>query len=176
VQSIQQAFSAIWRLVSGLSKLLEIRTFSIIFAKPGLMADTLLILTLPSFRSLPLFLMTMLSFSPICWWRSWASPDMVQPFTTRLLKKAPKASCMTCAMSGMWFLNAGHLTPDVSKVDCSPQVIEQFEESLSCATRSKRLSVSSKRSRISSRCTASLSPVCWPWSYHPYLAIEKWRE
>ena len=38
--------------VSGLLKYLEIRTFSIIFAKPGHMADTLLILALPSFRSL----------------------------------------------------------------------------------------------------------------------------
>jgi hypothetical protein len=51
----------------------ELRTFLIIFAKPGLMADTLLILALPSFRSLWLFPMSMLSFSANCWSRSCAS-------------------------------------------------------------------------------------------------------
>jgi len=124
VQSIQQALSALWMSVSELSKYLQICTFSIIFAKPGLMADTLLIRALPSFRSLPIFPMSMLSFSPNCWSRSWASQDLVQPFTPRLLMNAPKASCMTCAMHGMWFPNAGHLIPEALSVDCRLQVIE----------------------------------------------------
>ena len=66
----RKAFSAIWRSVSGHSKYLEIPTFSIIFAKPGLMAVKLLILALPYFRSLWLCPMSMLSFSPNCWSRS----------------------------------------------------------------------------------------------------------
>ena len=64
--SILQAFSAIWTSILGLSKYPEIRTFLIIFAKPGIMTDTLLILVLPSFRSLWLFPMSMISFSPDC--------------------------------------------------------------------------------------------------------------
>ena len=103
-KSIHQAFFAIWRLVSGLSIYHEICTFSIFFVKPGLMADTLLILALPSFWSLWLFPMSMLSFSPNYWSCSWASQDLVQPFSHRVLMNAHKASWMTCAMHGMWFL------------------------------------------------------------------------
>jgi hypothetical protein len=36
--------------------------------------------------------------------------------------------------------------------------------------------MSSKRSNTSSQCTASLSPVCWPFSKHPQLAFEKGKE
>jgi len=73
-------------------------TFSIIFAKPGLIPGTLLILALPSFRSLWLLPMTVLSFSPHCWLRSWATQDLLRPFTSRLLMIAPNGSWMTCAM------------------------------------------------------------------------------
>jgi hypothetical protein len=31
---------------------------------------------------------------------------------------------MTCAMHGMWFLNAGHSIPEASSVNCSSHVIE----------------------------------------------------
>jgi len=149
VKLIQQAFSAIGRSASGLSKYHEIRTFSIIFAKPGLIADTLLILALPSPRSLWLFPMSMLSFSPNCWSHSWASQNLVWPFTLRLLMNAPKASCMTCAMHGMWFLNASHSIQEASSVDCSLRIIEKFEGALSVVIPSKRPSVSSKQSSTS---------------------------
>ena len=119
VYSIQEALPAILRSVSGLSTYLEIRTFSILFAKPGLMADMLLILAMPSFRSLWLFTMSMHSFSPNCWSRSWVSQDLLKPFTLRLLMNSPKANCMTCAMYGMWFLNEGHSIAEASRVDCS---------------------------------------------------------
>jgi len=45
----------------------DVGTFSISFVKLGLMADPLMILTLPSLRSLWLFPMSMLSFSPNYW-------------------------------------------------------------------------------------------------------------
>jgi len=140
--TIQQEFSAKWRLVSGLSKYLEIRTFSIIYAKPGLMADTLLILALPSFRSLCLFPMSMLSFSPNCWSHSWASQDLVWHISLRLLRNAPNASCMMCAMHGRWFLNAGHSILKASRVYCSSRVIDSFEEGLYVLIPSKTPSVS----------------------------------
>jgi len=136
------------------------------------MADTLLILALPSFRSLWLFPMSMLSFSPNCWSRSWASQDMVRPITPRLLMNAPNASCMPCAMHGVWFLNAGHSIPEASSVDYGSRVIEKFEEALSVVIPSKRPSVSSKRSSTSFNCIASLALVCWPLTYHPELAFE----
>ena len=137
------------------------------------MADTLLILTLPSFRSHWLFPMSMLSFSPNCWSRAWASHDFMRPFTLSLLMNAPKASCMTCALHGMWFLNGGHSIPEDSRVDCSSQVIEKFEEALWVVIPSKWQSVSSKWSRSSLKCTASAAPVCWPLTYHPWLAFQK---
>ena len=102
----------------------EIRNFSIFFHKPGFMADTILILGLPSSRSPWLLPMSMLPFIPNCWSCSWASQDLLRPFTPRLLMNAPKASCMTCAIHGMWFLNAGHLIAEASTVDCSSRVIE----------------------------------------------------
>jgi len=70
VLSIQQAFSAIWRSVSGHSKYVEICTFSIIFAKPGLMADTLLVLAFASVRSLWLYLQAHQASNMICKVRS----------------------------------------------------------------------------------------------------------
>jgi len=45
-------------------------------------------------------------------------------FTPRLLMNAPKASCMTCAMHGMWFLSAGHSIAEASSIDCSSRVIK----------------------------------------------------
>jgi len=147
-----------------------------IFAKPGFMADTLLILALPSFRSLCLFPVSMLSLSPNCWSRSWASRDLLRPFTLCLLMNAPKASCMMCAMQGMWFLNAGHSISEASSVDCSSCVIELFEEALSLVIPSKWLSVSSKRSSTSFKCTAGLAPVCWPLTNHRWLACETGTE
>jgi len=79
------------------------------------MADTLLIVALPTFRSLWLFPVSVLSFSPIWWSCSWASQNLVQPFTPRLLMNAPKASCVTCTMHSMWFLNAGHSILEASR-------------------------------------------------------------
>jgi hypothetical protein len=38
---------------------------------------------------------------------------------------APKASCMTWAMHGMWFLNASHWIPEALSVDCSLRVISK---------------------------------------------------
>jgi len=175
-QSIQQAFSAIWRSISGLSKYHEIRTFSIIYAKPGFMADTVLILALPCFRSCCLFPMSTLSFSPKCGSHSWASQHLVRPFALRQLMNAPKAGCMTCAMHDRWFPNAGHTIPEASSVDCSSWIIECFEEALSIVTPRNRPSVSSTRSSMSFKCTASLAPSCWPLTYHHYLAFETWNK
>ena len=165
--SIQQAFSAIWTSVLPLSIYLEIRTFSMIFDKPGFMADTLLILTLPSFQSLWLFPMSTLWFSQDYWSRSEASQDVVRPLTLRLLMNAPPASCMTCAMQGVRFLKGGHWIPEASSVDCSSHVIKLFKEASSLVIQSGRPSISSKRSRTSSKCMASLAGGCWPLSYHP---------
>jgi len=80
---------------------------------------------------------------------------------------APKASCMMCAIHGIWFLNAGHSIPEASSVDCSSRNIESLEEALSVVITSKWPSVSSKQSRTSFQCTASLAPVCWPVTDHP---------
>jgi len=76
------------------------------------------------FRSLWLFSMSMLSFTPNCWSHPLASQDLVWHFTLRMLMNAPKASCMTCAMQGIWFLQAGHLIAEASSVDCSSGVIK----------------------------------------------------
>jgi len=116
---MQQVFSALGTSVFGLSKNFDICTFSMICAKPGLMADTLLILVLPSFRSLWLFPMSMLSYSSNCWLCSWISQDLLWPVTPRLLMNAPKASCMTWAMIGMWFLSEGYSITETSTGDCS---------------------------------------------------------
>jgi len=91
-----EVFSAIWRWVSRLSKYLDICTFSIIFAKHSLIADTLLILALPSFRSLWLLPMSMLSFSPKCRSRSWL----------------PKIWCGLLHWESSWM----HLKPAVCRV------------------------------------------------------------
>jgi len=133
---------------------------SIIIAKPCLIADTLLIGALPSFQSLWLFPMPILSFPPNCRLRSWASQDLVRPFTPRLLVNAPKASFMMCATHGMWFLNAGRSIPEASWVHCNPQLVEEFEEALSVVIPCQQLLVRSKRSTRSFTCTASLVPVC----------------
>jgi len=131
------------------------------------MADTWLLLGLPSFRSLPIFAMTILSFSPNCSLHSWASQDCARPFTLPLLLNPPKPSCMMCPIHGMWFFNAGHLMPEGSRVDCSSWVIEQFEEALPEVIPSKRPSVGWQRSRTTLKCTACLAPVCYPLTYHP---------
>jgi len=140
------------------------------------MADTLLILALHSFRNLWLFPISMLSFSPNCWLHSWASNDLVQSFTLKLLMYAPKAGCMTYAMHGISFLNAGHSIPEASCVDCSSRVIKYFNEALSVIIPSKSPLVSSKWSSTSFKCTANLAPVCWPLTYRPQLAFERGKE
>ena len=149
-----------------IQSIMKYATFSIILAKPGFMAHTIVIVALPSFRSLWLFPMSTLSFSPNCWSRWWASEDLVRHFTPRLLMNAPRASWMVRAMHGMWFLKAGNWIADASSVDCSSRVIEQCEEAVSVVIPSKQPSVSSKRSNTSFKCTASLAPVCWPFTYH----------
>jgi len=124
VLSILHGYSVIWRSVSGHSKSDETRTFSSIFVKPGLMADTLLILVLAFFRFLWLLPMSMVSFSSNYWSCSLACQDLMQCFTPKLLMNAPTASCMLCAMCGIWSVNAGHSIPDASSIDCSACVVE----------------------------------------------------
>jgi len=153
--SIQQAFSAIFRSVLGLSNYLQISAFSSIFAKPSLMADTLLILALPSFPSLWLFPMSMHSFSAHCRLGSWASQELVLPFTSRLFMIAPRASWMTYAMPVIWLHNAGHFILEALRVDCNLQVIEWFEETFAIAVYGEWPLVSSKRSRTAFKCMAS---------------------
>jgi len=174
--SIQQAFTAVGRSVSGLSKYREARTFSIILAKHGYTANTLLILALPSFRSLWLFPLSMLSFSPDCWLLSWASQDKVRPFPPRLLMKATKVCCITYAMYPKWFLNAGHSIRESSTIHYSTLVIECFEKTLSVVLPSNWPSVSSIPSRTSFNCVASLGPVCGPLPYHAELAFKRGKE
>jgi len=142
------------------------RTFSTMFATPGLITNTLSILALPSFWCVQLFPMSMLSFSANYWSRSWASQVLVQPWTPRQLMNAPKASYMTCAMHGMWFHNAGHLKLEGSSVDCSSRDIDKYEESLSVAIPSTWPSVSSKLSCTAFKSTASLETVCCPFTWH----------
>jgi len=136
------------------------------------MADTSVILALPSFQSLWLFPMSIASFSPNCGARSWASQVLVRPSSHRLLMNAPKASCMTCAMHGMWFLKAGHCIAESSSVDWNSHVIEQFEEALSVLIPSEQPSVSSIRSSTSFKCTVSFAPVWWPFHYQPWVAFK----
>jgi len=137
------------------------------------MADTLLILTLPSVWSLWLLPISLHSSAAYCWSCSWASQDLMWPYTPRLLMNAPKSSCMTCAMQCVWFLNAGHWIPEILKVDCSSPVIKSCEEVWSVVVPSKWLSVSSKRSRTPFKCTAKLAPVGWHLTYHPKSAFER---
>ena len=137
--------------------------------KPGPMADTLLILALPLFRSFWLFPISMRSFSPQCWSCSWASHDLLWSFTPRLLMNAPRASWMTCGLHGMRFLNVDCCIPEASRVDYDSRVTEQFDEAVSVEIPSKWPSVSSKRSRASFKCTARCAPVCWLWTYYPSL-------
>jgi len=146
------------------------------FAKPGHMADTLLILALASLRSPWLFPMFMLSFSPNCWSRSWASQDLVWPFTLTLHMNAPKASWMTCAMHGIWFLNAGHTIPEASRVDCDSWVLQKFEEELVVVIPSKLPSVSLNWSKTFLTPTASLAAVCWPLTYHTHFVFKILKE
>ena len=122
--SFQYACDAIWKSLSGCWISLEISTFSIIFAKPGLFGNTLVIVALHSFWCLWLLPMTMLSFFPNYWLRSWASQDMVQHFTPILLMDTVRESFMICAIHGMWFLIAGHSIPEASRVHCSAWHIE----------------------------------------------------
>jgi len=136
------------------------------------MAYTKLILAVSSARSRWLFPVSVLSFCPNCWWWSWASQHLVRPLTPRLLMNAPKAGCMTCAKHGMWFLNVGHTMPEASRVVHNLPVFEKFEVVLSAVIPSKRLSVSSKRSRTSFKCPASCTPVCWQLICNPWWVFE----
>jgi len=144
-----------------------------IVAKPGLIANTLLIWPLTSFQSLWLFSMSMLWLPWNCWSSSWASEELARPFTSRLLINPSKASYMTRPMHGMWFLNAGHSIPEAPRVDCSSQVIEWFEEALSVVIHSKRWSICYRQSLTSVTHMASLAAVCRPLTYHPEVAFKK---
>jgi len=106
------------------------------------------------------------------WLCSWASQDLVWPFTPRQLMNSPPASGMMCALHGMWFLSAGHSIAEASSVECSSCVIELFEEALWVVIPSNHPSVSSKQSRSSLKCRASLAPVWWPLTWHSELAFE----
>jgi len=157
--------------ISELSKYQEICTFSIIFAKPGFMADTLFIVALPSFRSLWLLTMSMLSFSPNFWLRWWASQDLVRALTPRLLMNVLDVSCMPCAMHGMWSLTAGHWITEPTIVECSSSAMKYFEDRLSVVIPSKRLSVRSNKLGTFLKCMTMLAPVCWPFTYHRRLGF-----
>lgn len=124
LQSTQQAFSAMWKSVSGLSKYLEIYAYSNMFAKPGLMATTLLILALPSVWSLWLIPIPMLVYSLNWWLHSWASLDLLQPLTPRPLMNSPQPSLRMCAMHGIQIVNASHSIPEDTTFDCNLQVME----------------------------------------------------
>jgi len=79
---------------------------------------------------------------------------------------------MTCALHGMWFLNAGYTIPDVSRVDCSSVVTGMIEEALSVEIRNKWLSVSSTGCSTSFKCTAKLAHIYWPLTDQPELTFE----
>jgi len=140
------------------------------------MADTFVIRALPSFQSLGLFPLSILSFCPNCWSRLWVSQDLMWPFTPRLLKNAPEASSMMCAMHGMRYLNAGHSIPEASSVYCISSVIELFDEAFSVVIPSNWPSVSSKRSCASFKCMASLALVWLPLIFHHWLVFKIRKE
>jgi hypothetical protein len=121
--SIQEAFAAKWRSLSGFSKLRHWRTFLNIFAKPDLMADALLILALLSFSSLWLIPMSMVSSHKIAdcvhklpktwcallhWAWSWMHPKQA-------------ARCAPSIICGFWM----HSTPF-----CMPPVLIEICESI----------------------------------------------
>jgi len=137
---------------------LELCTFSIIFTKPGFLANTLLILALPSFRSLWHISLCMLSFCPNCWSRWCASQVLLQPSTLRLVMNSPQASCVTRAMHGLWFLNLSNLSMEVWRANCRASVAKQFKKALSVVIWSILQSVSWKQSRTSVKRTARLAP------------------
>jgi len=139
------------------------------------MADTVLILTLPSFRSLWLFPIWILSFSPNCGLHWWAFQDLVWPFTIRLLINTPKASWMKCNMLGMRFFNADHWILEASRVDCNSRGIEYFEEALSVVIPSKWPSVGSKRSRTSFTWSASCASVYWVFILTSLIRFRTWK-
>jgi hypothetical protein len=102
--SIPQALSAISKSISGVSKPLNIWTFSIISAIPGRVANTLLILALLLFGSLWPFPICMLLF-PANWQSSsWASQDLVAPFHynctwTHIMQVDQRTSCIVGCLS-----------------------------------------------------------------------------
>jgi len=124
VYSIQQTFPAVWRLVSWLSKYLEICMFSIMLAKPAPMADTLSILALPSVRSLSLFRMAVCWCSPTCWSCSGDSQHFVGLLALGLLMNPPEVIWTMCAMHVMVFLNARHPIPEAWMVGCTSWVTQ----------------------------------------------------
>jgi hypothetical protein len=66
-------------------------------------------------------------------------------YSLKLLTNAPKSSHMMCAMHRKWFLNAGHLIREASRVESGIQVIERLEDVKSVVISSKRQSASSKQ-------------------------------
>ena len=73
-----------------------------IFAKPGLMVDTLLILALPSFGSLWLLTMSMLWCSPNCWSRSRGIPILGVAFYTEAAHECTESQLYV--MRHAWFV------------------------------------------------------------------------
>jgi hypothetical protein len=147
--------------VSSHSQCLEILTFRIIFAKPGHIANTLLILALPFFRSLWQFPVSVVQFPPNWWWRLCTSPDLVRTCPPIQPINALKASCMTCVLHGIWFLIGGHRIQEASRVDCSFQEIKELEEALPIIILRTWPSVSPNWSSTSIIYMASLAPICW---------------
>jgi len=141
---------------------LELGTFSIIFAKPGLMADALLILALHSCPSLWLIQISVFSlWTNRCLW-SWASQDLVWHFTPRQFMNAYIASWMALATHAIWFLSVGDFIPKALRADCIVWFIEAYQDVLCFVISITWLSVRSRRSRSSFNYPAGHAPVCWP--------------
>jgi hypothetical protein len=154
----------------------EIFTLSIVSAKPGHMAGTWLILALTSFRSLGLILVSIHSLPPNDWSCGWASRVSVRSFTPRLLMNGPKASCMSCALHGLWLLNAGQPIAVDSSVDGSSCVDEWFEEASSVVISWKPPLVCSTPSITCLIHSALQASVFWPLTYHRLLTLNIVKE
>jgi hypothetical protein len=157
-------------------KYVEIHPYSIIFVKPGLMADTVLILVLPYCRNVWLCSLSLLAFSPNCWSWTLDSQDLVCLWTPRLLMNTTKASSMTCTMHLMRYVNVGHSMPEASREVWTSQDIEEFEETLFIVIPKKCPSISSKQSRTSFHCLSSRAAVCWPLTWSPHWTFEIGKE
>jgi hypothetical protein len=106
-----------------LFKWIEIRTFSIVFPKHGWIADNLLILLLPYFRSFWLSTISVFSISPDCWSHWSPSEGVLSPITLRLLMNVHNVSCIMWTAHGMYHLITTNRILKGWRVDWCSQVI-----------------------------------------------------